>query len=81
MDQNGWGACEIGARFSHLDLSEAPGPEGGDAGVMDIWSLGLNWWLSPYFNVNLNYRYINLDRFGDEGISQGMNARLMLVLE
>jgi phosphate-selective porin OprO/OprP len=48
---------------------------------MDIWSLGLNWWLSPYFNVNFNYRYITLDRFGDEGISQGMNARLMLVLE
>lgn len=81
VDQNGWGAWEIGARFSHLDLSEAPGPEGGDAGVMDIWSLGVNWWLSPYFNVNLNYRYITLDRFGDEGTSQGMNARLMLVLE
>ncbi|KAA1191972.1 hypothetical protein F0M18_10645 [Pseudohalioglobus sediminis] len=81
VDQNGWGAWEIGARFSHLDLSEVPGPEVGDAGEMDIWSLGVNWWLSPYFNVNLNYRYISLDRFGDEGISQGMNARLMLVLE
>ena len=81
VDQNGWGAWEIGARFSHLDMSEAPGPELGDAGEMDIWSLGVNWWLSPYFNVNLNYRYISLDRFGDKGISQGMNARLMLVLE
>ncbi len=79
--QNGRGAWEIGARFSHLDMSEAPGPAGSDAGEMDIWSLGLNWWLSPYFNVNLNYRYITLDRLGEKGDSQGMNARIMLVLE
>lgn len=81
VDQNGWGAWEVGARYSHLDLSEAPYAEPGDGGLMDIWSLGLNWWLSPYFNVNLNYRYIKLDRFGDDGVSQGVNARLMLVLE
>lgn len=81
VNQNGWGAWEIGARFSHLDMSEAPGPSGSDAGELDIWSLGVNWWLSPYFNVNINYRYITLDRFGEEGNSQGMNARIMLVLE
>ncbi len=81
VNQNGWGAWEIGTRFSLLDMSEAPGPEGYDAGEMGIWSLGLNWWLSPYFNVNLNYRYITLNRFGEEGDSQGMNARIMLVLE
>ncbi len=81
VEQNGWGAWEVGTRFSHLDLSEAPGPMGGDAGKMDVWFLALNWWLSPYFNVNLNSRYITLDRFGVEGNSQGITSRIMLVLE
>jgi phosphate-selective porin OprO/OprP len=52
-----------------------------DGGKVDIWSAGLNWWLSPYLNVSLNYRYITLDRFGFEGNSQGFNSRLMLILE
>lgn len=81
VDQNGWGAWEIGTRFSHLDLSEAPDPMGGDAGDMDVWSLALNWWLTPYFNVNVNYRYITLDRFGVEGNSQGVTSRILLMLE
>ena len=48
---------------------------------MDIFSLGINWWLSPIFNVNLNYRHINLDKEGIAGKSDGINARVMLVLE
>jgi phosphate-selective porin len=48
---------------------------------MDVWSLGLNWWLTPYMNFNVNYRYANLDRFGVEGSSQGFDTRLMLILE
>jgi phosphate-selective porin OprO/OprP len=81
VEQNGWGAWEVGTRFSHLDLSEAPGSMGGDAGELDVWSAALNWWLTPYFNVNLNYRYITLDRFGVEGTSQSITSRIMLVLE
>jgi phosphate-selective porin OprO and OprP len=87
VNHNGWGAWEISARFSHLDLSENMGhmthPEfaAQDGGVLDIWSTGINWWLSPYFNVNLNYRYITLDRFGTEGSSQGINSRVTLMLE
>jgi phosphate-selective porin OprO/OprP len=81
VEQNGWGAWEISTRFSALDMSEVPGPDGGDAGDMGIWSLGLNWWLTPYMNVNVNYRYITLDRFGVEGSSQGFDSRIMLILE
>ena len=47
----------------------------------DIFSLGFNWWLSPIFNVNVNYRCILNDREGQEGDSSGMLARLLLVLE
>lgn len=48
---------------------------------MEIVSLGLNWWLSPIFNVNVNYRWITLDRFGVEGDSRGFNSRIVLLLE
>lgn len=81
VDQNGWGAWEISTRFSTLDMSEAPDPMGRDAGDMDVWSLGVNWWLTPYVNFNVNYRYISLDRFGVDGDSQGFTSRLMLILE
>jgi phosphate-selective porin OprO/OprP len=81
VKQNGWGAWEVSTRFSALDMSEVPDPAGLDAGQMDVWSLGLNWWLTPYFNFNVNYRYIVLDRFGEEGTSQGFTTRLMLILE
>jgi phosphate-selective porin OprO/OprP len=87
VNHNGWGAWEIGARFSHLDLSENTGdltyPDFPlqDGGKLDIWSASINWWLSPYFNVNLNYRYINLDRYGIEGNSQAINSRVTLMLE
>jgi phosphate-selective porin OprO/OprP len=75
--QGGWGAWEVAARWSDVDLSDG-GVDGGD---MQILSLGLNWWLSPIFNVNLNYRWITLDRFGAEGDSSGFNSRIVLMLE
>ena len=46
---------------------------------MDIYSLGLNWWLTRWAQVGVNYRYISLDRFGTEGDSSGVNARLLLM--
>ena len=77
VDQNGWGAWEYSVRYSTLDAND----QGLDGGEMDIWSAGINWWLSPYMNVNLNYRYITLDRLGVSGSSQGINSRITLLLE
>jgi len=78
VNQNGWGAWEISTRYSTVDTND--GALFG--GEMDIWSAGINWWLSPYFNVNLNYRYITLeDGYGLEGTSQGFNTRVLLILE
>ena len=81
VDQNGWGAFEVATRYSHFDASDAPGVDGGDAGLVDIWSLGFNWWLNYYLQLGMNYRYINLEKDGLEGNSQGLNARILLVLE
>ena len=75
--QGGKGAWELNARWSNVDLTDGL-VDGGD---MDILSLGVNWWLSPVFNVNLNYRFITLDRFGVKGDSSGFVTRVMLVLE
>jgi phosphate-selective porin OprO/OprP len=75
--RGGWGAWEVAARWSAIDLTDGL-VEGGE---MEIVSLGLNWWLSPIFNVNVNYRWITLDRFGVEGDSRGFNSRIVLLLE
>jgi phosphate-selective porin OprO/OprP len=75
--QNGKGAWELGARWSTIDLEDGP-VRGGE---MDIASLGLTWWATPFFGVSANYRYIWNELGGAEGTSSGLNTRLMLLLE
>lgn len=75
--QGGWGAWELGMRYSTVDLMDGLI----DGGEMDILSLGVNWWLTPIFHVSMNYRHITLDRGGLHGSSEGINARVLLVLE
>jgi len=77
VQQGGKGAWEIAARFSNIDLTDAA-IDGGD---MDIMSLGVNWWLTPTFLVNANYRYITLNRSGFESNSDGLLMRILLMLE
>ena len=81
--QNGWGAWELSARYSVFDGKD----EQLDAGSTDIFSLGVSWWLSSKFNVNFNYRWIDLDRqsFIDNtpnlhGSSSGFSTRIVLFL-
>jgi len=75
--QGGTGAWEITARYSHSNFTDGL-VQGGE---MDIFSLGLNWWLTPAFGINLNYRYILLDRYDVLGRSSGIMGRVVLVLE
>ena len=77
VHQNGWGAWEIGARYSSIDANDGLL----EAGNMDIWSAGISWWLTPQFKASLNYRYITLNRDGTEGQSQGINTRVIIALE
>ena len=67
----------MGVRWSDVDLTDGTV----DGGRMHILSFGANWWLTPVFNVNLNYRHIALDRFGIRGGSDGLNVRVVLMLE
>jgi phosphate-selective porin OprO/OprP len=76
VNQFGWGTWELAARYSRADFSDGE-LEGGE---LDIYSLGVNWWLTPAFSFSANYRYSILDRFGFEGESSGITGRLTLML-
>jgi len=75
--QGGAGAWETAVRWSSLNLDDAAV----DGGKMDIFSLGVNWWLSSFFLTSVNYRHIVLEDDGLTGISDGVNIRIMLILE
>ena len=75
--QNGKGAWELSFRYSDVDLTDGL-VEGGD---MQIASAGLDWWLTPFFGVMLDYRYIWNELGGVEGASSGLNGRIVLLLE
>jgi len=55
LKQQGWGAWELAARYSCLDLNDA-GIAGGE---MDDYTFGLNWYLNP--NVRMTFNYIHSD--------------------
>ena len=75
--QNGKGAWEIAARFSDTDLTDGQ-VEGGD---MQIASLGLNWWLTPFFSLGVNYRYIWNEQYDLDGKSSGLTTRILIMLD
>ena len=77
VNQGGWGALELGLRYSTIDLTDGPV----DGGEMDIWSFGVKWKLTPVFVIDANYRYLMLDREGFESDSDGFLIRLLLLLE
>jgi phosphate-selective porin OprO/OprP len=72
----GFGALEIAARWSGIDLDDGPIT----GGNMDILSFSTSWWLSATANLNINYRYIVNDRDGLSGETGGLNLRLLLKL-
>ena len=45
--ENGWGALEVAARFSAIDMKED--------GSLEDFTIGLNWYLNPNTRVMLNY--------------------------
>jgi len=75
--QGGKGVWEAAVRWSTLDANEGT-LTGGD---VEIYSVGLNWWLSPSLVTSVNYRWIELDRFGVEGDSHGFLARIVILLD
>jgi phosphate-selective porin OprO/OprP len=64
-DERGFGAWQVGARFSYLDLN-SKGIQGGQ--VYD-WTVGLNWFFNP--NMKVQFNYILEHRDAPQGVTQG----------
>lgn len=77
MYQDGMGAWEIGARYSTLNLTDGLI----DGGNMQIASLGVNWWLTPVFCINMNYRHVESEQDGTSTTTDSVVTRILLMLE
>ena len=61
LGKNGFGAWEVVARYSNMNLDFMPGQVGGIAGgIQNIWSLGLNWYPNPTVRFLLDYNNIRV---------------------
>jgi phosphate-selective porin OprO/OprP len=58
----GWGAWQIAARFSRLELMNSVGVSAGN--IRDI-TLGLNWYLFSNFRMMANYIYSDVENTAD----------------
>ena len=64
---SGWGAWELAARYSRLDLDS----ENVDGGTENDISGEVNWYLNPNAKIGMNYVWANLESVGDSNIIQG----------
>ena len=69
-----WGAVELAARYSNLDLNYLPGQAGAAAtasgvrgGEQNILSLGVNWYLNPVVSISGTYRNVEVRRLSPGG--------------
>ena len=70
--QHGYGAVELAARYSTLDLNDAPVA----GGVEHDWTLGLNWYATPSLRLMTNAVWVNSTRRGVEDNLRILQARL-----
>jgi phosphate-selective porin OprO/OprP len=70
--QGGYGAWELAARLSELDLEDG-NVAGGQ--LRDV-TLGLNWYLNPVTRVTWNYIRSQLDRAPDDGDAEIFEMRI-----
>ena len=69
----GWGALELAARYSSMDLSEA------HAGVLNDITIGLNWYLNPCTRVMFNYVMGTMeDHHGEETTENTFQCRMQI---
>jgi phosphate-selective porin OprO/OprP len=81
-----WGAFELAARYSDLDLNyhdcgaghpipAAPAPcfDAIRGGQQKISSVGLNWYLNPAIRFMFDYQHVDVDRFNAAGLQVGQS--------
>ena len=74
LDKGGWGAWELAARYSDLDLNYNAGtaglatPTGGiRGGDQRIWSAGINWYPNQVLRFMLDYQHVDVSRLSSTG--------------
>jgi phosphate-selective porin OprO/OprP len=72
--QGGFGAWELAARYSRMNLNFEEGLAGTAAGAdavrggeQQIWTVGVNWFPNPNFKIMVNYMLIDVDRLNPAG--------------
>jgi phosphate-selective porin OprO/OprP len=70
-----WGAPELVAQFSRIDLNDGPV----EGGAFDETYLGFNWWLSRQWKLGFGWGHNWLDRFGKTGITDSFLSRIQWV--
>ncbi len=82
IDGSHWGAFQIAARYSYLDLQSAtinhnappptklnaPSAGNGGAGSLDDITGGINWYLNPVTRITINYVWAHRESIGDSNI-------------
>ncbi len=63
-DEGGTGAWEIAGRYSQLDLTDS----GINGGVMENYTLGLNWYLNQNVRIMWNYIHTQVEDLGGLGV-------------
>ncbi|MBX3028468.1 hypothetical protein KF840_26540 [bacterium] len=67
IDGTHWGAWQVAARYSRLDLNS----HAINGGVLDDLTGGVNWYLNPVTRVTVNYVWAHLEGVGDSNVVQG----------
>ena len=65
---DGWGAFELAARVSHIDLDDGVGDLAGGGvrgGVSNNLSFAINWHMTPFRRLSLNYVHADIDNRTD----------------
>lgn len=76
VDHGGWGAIELAARWSHLDLDDGA-VRGGE---VDVFSVGANWWLKPTVYLTLAIRRSKTETLEGDGWTTGLLTRLAIIV-
>jgi phosphate-selective porin OprO/OprP len=85
LDGSGWGAWEIAARYSNLDLDWQAGALGATCpaagcvrgGEQQIVTIGLNWYLSDNFRFLFDYMFIHVDKLSSLGAQIGQDVSVI----
>lgn len=74
LSKNQWGAWELLARFSHLDLNDGIGNVAGGGvrgGKANSYTIGLNWYMNAFVRMMLNYVHTESDKLSPVGLQEG----------